>query len=839
MKRIILLCLSLFLLLQFTTWFPSYATSDVQLYKADSKDSSIKLQPRDCYGVQFCATSDFNSVTLDVKSVSRPTVDIAGVKLSLYIWDTSYEQSMAITPVATKEHHGIYGKTAYSLSAETTFSAGEYLFVFESLSGSWQVTSYEDSPANVRFYDDGHETTKSLHLTVNATQKSDFLGTISENVKLGASLNPNPSSWVATDGLGRTLSAYGKIPERREEKYVGVFYWDVSGYQGARTSAKSVQQLLDSVDKDTAEAAKNDYNHNLWKAGSVTWFWDQPLFGYYTTQDDYVVRKHAELLADADVDVVFIDFCHTLPEKHDFMNVFEVFQQARSEGVDAPDIAFVLPLGDAKECANRLRYLYKNLYEEELYKDLWFYYEEKPLIVAYPDGLSRNELDGTIRRFFTYRKGDAWTWRTEKDMTTVANGNFWGWLNTYPQTKYYNDPSMQQVEQMTVGVAQNVNVVEHKSTAMNGENVAGRSYAFGQYSYSYKKDGKTVKVTPNIENSVLYGINFQQQWDYAIEVDPTFIFVTGWNEWAAGRYETFQGVKNAFPDQYNAEYSRDIEPSAGILKDYYYYQLVANIRRFKGVDKAENTVGSQTIDIYGDLSQWNSVESFDHYAGNTRTRNENGYLGYTYKNDTMRNDIIRSKVAYDRSNVYFYVETVTALTAEADPAWMRLFIDTEFSGKSQNWEGFEYVINRINPENGRCTIERSKGTSADGSWLWEEVGNVSYTVSGNVLQIAVPRKMLGFSDGEMAFNFKWSDNMQNQGDIMDFYQNGDVAPGGRFMFRFQTSGYKEETSAFWQNSQFWLIVAVCALMAVAVVLVIVATRMTKKKDTVSEGVTTQ
>lgn len=34
------------------------------------------------------------------------------------------------------------------------------------------------------------------------------------------------------------------------------------------------------------------------------------------------------------------------------------------------------------------------------------------------------------------------------------------------------------------------------------------------------------------------------------------------------------------------------------------------------------------------------------------------------------------------------------------------------------------------------------------------------------------------------FNFKLSDNMRTDGDIPDFCKNGDVAPGGRFMFAF-------------------------------------------------------
>jgi hypothetical protein len=39
---------------------------------------------------------------------------------------------------------------------------------------------------------------------------------------------------------------------------------------------------------------------------------------------------------------------------------------------------------------------------------------------------------------------------------------------------------------------------------------------------------------------------------------------------------------------------------------------------------------------------------------------------------------------------------------------------------------------------------------------------------------------------EVDIEFKWSDNMQSEGDIMDFYINGDVAPGGRFNYVYST-----------------------------------------------------
>ena len=67
---------------------------------------------------------------------------------------------------------------------------------------------------------------------------------------------------------------------------------------------------------------------------------------------------------------------------------------------------------------------------------------------------------------------------------------------------------------------------------------------------------------------------------------------------------------------------------------------------------------------------------------------------------------------------------------------------------------------------------------------WQSAGEVTYAVDGNTLQIAVPRAMLGIGECDsFTLNFKWSDNMQNDGDIMDFYENGDVAPEGRYKYQ--------------------------------------------------------
>ncbi|MBR6785246.1 MAG: hypothetical protein IKM25_03250 [Clostridia bacterium] len=583
-----------------------------------------------------------------------------------------------------------------------------------------------------------------------------------------------PDTWVAVDGLGRTLPTYEEVGETDNEKFVGLFYWTWHYNFASGFEADNVTQILEQYPE-----ALYDLNHPAWEntENGKPYHWNEPLFGYYQNLDEYVVRKHAEMIADAGVDVIIFDCTNgSFTWQPAYEVLFKVFDEAIAEGVNVPQIAFMLPFSGSPEARVSLMDLYENIYSKGRYKHLWFMWEGKPLIMAHKDALdTSNPLEKEIYDFFTFRKNNP----------TYFDGDFgisketWGWCSDYPQTQY-GTSLLGNPEQMCVSVAQNA--ADGKLVAMNnGGNVQGRSFTKGDYSYTYQKGTEMVTVDGSTENAMLYGLNFQQQWDYAIECDPDFIFVTGWNEWIAGRHYEWMGTENAFPDQFCDEFSRDIEPSAGAMKDHYYYQLVANVRRFKGVGKPMETIGGHTIDINGADSQWDAVANeYFHYTGSTRDRDADGWIGLHYENNTMRNDFKSVKVTYDNDNVYFRIETVDNITSYTDPAWMRILIDTDSTGNSANWEGFEYIINRGNADEATVTVEKSTG-----GWAFEETGAASYTVSGNVMQLSVPRSALGIEKGEeVHFNFKLSDNMQADGDIMDFYQNGDVAPGGRFMFAF-------------------------------------------------------
>lgn len=106
---------------------------------------------------------------------------------------------------------------------------------------------------------------------------------------------------------------------------------------------------------------------------------------------------------------------------------------------------------------------------------------------------------------------------------------------------------------------------------------------------------------------------FAQQWQSALQIDPQFVFVTGWNEWTAGRQYN-PGVSMLghvtkpgqyyYVDNYNEEFSRDIMPMKGGYGDNYYMQLVGNIRRYKGARALPAAHTFQTIAPSASFAKW-------------------------------------------------------------------------------------------------------------------------------------------------------------------------------------------------------------------------------------------
>lgn len=364
-----------------------------------------------------------------------------------------------------------------------------------------------------------------------------------------------------------------------------------------------------------------------------------------------------------------------------------------------------------------------------------------------------------IAEFFTFRSP------IPEYNNRAPKPGHWAWLQVYPQAPQVGLTG--QKEQITVGVAQNYNATVNRTAPMSVPGAFGRSYHDG------KRDTRP--------GAVNYGFNFAEQWEQARKTDPPFVFVTGWNEWTAGFYEEwarFHAPPAIFVDQFTQEFSRDIEPMTGGHGDNYYYQLVDNIRRYKGVRPVPPVVPAP-ITMDGTFAAWQRVQpEFRNAVSAPVHRDSAGFAkGLRYTNATGRNNILASKVSFDAHAIYFYVRTRDKLTPRTDRDWMRLYLNTD-GNAATGWQGYDYAVNG---QVGSRTTLLEKHTGA--GYQWAPAGQVNYQARGNEMVIAIPRLSLGIRTLPATIDFKWADNCYTQGDWTDFLVNGDAAPIGRFSFR--------------------------------------------------------
>ena len=577
-------------------------------------------------------------------------------------------------------------------------------------------------------------------------------------------------TWTATDAVGRSLGGYADYGNVKGNKEVMMFYhtWQINA------NSTSAPANVNEIVKNRPEL-KNDHSNPIWSTYSdglgrgIAWHWNESLYGFYTGYDEWVMRKNLEMLTAAGVDAVVTDCSNgNRTFTPAYMRLAKTINEMRADGIDAPKISFLLPWASSSQAIESMERLYQSMYSTGLYSDTWYYVEGKPLLMGQPYSLTvatgNREVDErrtAMYDFFTFKENHA----TYKD--GPISEKEWAWLSTAPQHGFGKGSKGTNPQMVAVSVAQNTNDESPTYTAMNGEGVYGRSYTY--------KD----KHTKLDDTSAAYGYNFQEQWDYAVAMDPDYVFVTGWNEQIMIRYPEASGVRNGMVDLYNDEYSRDIEPTKSYMGDNYYYQLIDNVRRFKGVRETPIASAEKTISINGDFSQWNDVgPEFLAYKNNVGERNslEYGYTKY-YVNKSGRNDITMAKVARDRDNMYFYVETAENITPSTDKNWMRLLINTD-RNYSTGWNGYDYIINRENPVDGKAVVSKYAG-----DYLWETAGQGNIKVEGNKLMISVPKALLGI-EGSVDVEFKWADNTYSTTDCNDFYVNGDVAPLGRFNYRY-------------------------------------------------------
>jgi len=569
---------------------------------------------------------------------------------------------------------------------------------------------------------------------------------------------------MATDALGRELPDYKEVGPTKENRYVGMFYF-INHNNPNSSGPFNVTEIL-----------KRNSKNPQWGNGSH--YWGEPEIGYYLNSEEWAIHRHANQLADAGIDVIILDVTNNKTYPDTYLKICEVFSKMRKNGNPTPHIAFL-----GSEIS--VNTLWEEFYSKGLYKDLWFQWKGKPLLLyGQHEQPLRNKVNDIafskeIKEFFNLKQSWAWTtlpWYDQKGKDE------WPWLDHFPQAiAWHENPD--EKEMMPVAAAQ------HPLSNI------GRSF------HNFRQpETNEFDITPDTDK----GLFFQEQWDRALEVDPEFVFVTGWNEWSAGRQKMGKNISKElqqwkfypgahlgkvgkplkegdvyFIDQYNQEYSRDIEPMEGGHTDNYYYQLMANVRRFKGVEKPVEPGLKKSIDITGSFEQWETViTTFSENMGDTehRSSQKQGSAG-PYVNTKGRNDILESKVSRDDENVFFHIKTKADISKPENKNWMLLLIDSD-QNKATGWEGYDYLINHEGVVNGTTTIKKfylKKG--------WKKVKELPIKLTGKEMMFSVPRNLLEVN-GTLNFGFHWVDNPSNLENIHGFFDAGDNAPNRRANYRY-------------------------------------------------------
>jgi hypothetical protein len=677
---------------------------------------------------------------------------------------------------------------------------------------------------------------------------------------------PNPSSptawdtmsdtWAATDALGRVLPTAAQTGPPRPDRWIGVFYFlwhgpHISG--GPYNISEILQQDPGAMLHPTSP---------LWGPMGAMHHWGESQFGYYLADDSYVLRRHAQMLADAGVDFIVFDVTNQATYKSYYMALLKVFAEVRAAGGRTPQVAFLTPFWDPRRVVGEL---YADLYKPGLHSELWFRWEGKPLILADPrligetqthEVAARVEAGQTLGKSFTvarpieavgaecpsfkttnsgmtltlYRDGPqgerlasqkfdtltykAWAmlrlsppltpgtyylemfnprgtlawWNLRADIADQQrselrdfftfrkpqpdyflgpNGpDMWSWLEVSPQHVFRN--SKGEKEQMSVGVAQNA--VDGRLGSLSEEQARGRNWHDG--------------ANDTRPGAVSEGLNFSEQFEHALKEDPRVIFITGWNEWIASRFNHFGSVHEPvmFVDQFNQERSRDIEPMRGGHGDNYYYQMVSFIRRYKGVRSPGAASPPRTLAVDGKFSDWTAVQpEYRDDIGDAAHRDHPGWNKSTrYVNDSGRNDIVSAKVARDAKYLYFYVRTKDPITPASGTNWMWLLLKVDGAGGT-NWQGYNFLVNRT----AAGVLEENSG-----GWNWRRVGTARCKAKGCEMEVAIRRAELRLDDASrpLHLEFKWADNVQQPGQVEEFAISGDTAPNGRFNYVYSAPG---------------------------------------------------
>lgn len=550
----------------------------------------------------------------------------------------------------------------------------------------------------------------------------------------------------ATDQLGREATT-GDLYNGNS---VGMFYHI---WHGAHETPGKVLNITEEMEKNPDYLTADYLKENSGKFH----YWGEPLYGYYCSEDPFVITRHIELMMAMGVDFLAYDYTNAVAYDKQADAIFEILQKYYEQGFNVPKITFYTNTGSG----NIVCGLYNRYYKDGKYSDLWYAPNGKPMIIGVADG----EVSVAYKELYSYLTTDFFDFRESQwpdGKTTIENlQTGFPWMNwEYPQ-KNYNG-------MMSVSLAQHPDAKMSYGARTN----LGRGF-------DYTKMRNKTSNTP-------LGTNYEGQWKTVFNNNADAskkainqVMITGFNEWMAIKLN--DGQESFFVDTFSEEYSRDVEMMKGGYGDNYVIQTLQNVRKYKYSETKHYIYDTATISLTSqDQTQWANAKVYRDMVGDAIAREfTDAFRTTTYVDNSARNDISSVSVTHDNDNLYVRVETAEAITQYngSDVNWMNLLIKT--TDGTEGFGGFDYIINRAPKADGTTSVEKSGG-----GYNWMSAGAGSYVVDGNVITYAIPLTTLGLTAKNCYVRIKACDNVTKYDDIMDYYVTGDSAPIGRFAYSY-------------------------------------------------------
>ena len=593
-------------------------------------------------------------------------------------------------------------------------------------------------------------------------------------VNLETNIEYTARNLIATDAYGREVLPHGEAVTdaqgNKVKRDVGIFYMLLNGqHPSIEQGIYDVTQLKktnpDMIFEMSAVA------NGISPMGQQHW-WGEPLFGYYRSNDPWIINRHIQMLIDMGVDFIGFDTTNILAYVNVTDIIVDTLNHYKAQGFKVPQLMWITNTDSHEKVVE----LYNSYFNEATakargyyYPDLWYSPNGKPLIAVNKNCFV--SMTKEVEEAYNAIDPIQTQWPNEKN---VADS--WSWMEfIYPQMNHNG--------------MMNVSVMQHAKTcaASDQDRNWGRGYSHpeGITEYGLAQGTASQRNKANQGQNSLEagraGLNLSRQWDtvYNNINDVDTVFITQFNEWTMPKLES-NGVAK-YIDLYDEEYSRDIEPMKGGYGDNLILLTRAKINRYKYDTVKRYTLPQTTISGAND-SKWDSVRSFIGYVPPENARNRN-FLKYSsnterYTNNTLRNVIKSVQVTHDQAYVYIKVTTAENLTTRGnnDYNYMNIWLGT---GSENNYCNFDFVINRKAGVNGKTSLERSKG-----GFAWEDVCDVNIEYTSNAMYVAIPLSALGVSADSMSLRVKASDNVLDPNDIMNFYVNGCSAPMGRYAYAY-------------------------------------------------------